>query len=338
MAQDYTSYTFKLTDRASTNIYSPYGDGPASSGWQTLPKLEGHNTNAPNASLQISFQGTAITINGYVNSSSGPPAYMLSLDGAQLAQETLDDGRTSQEILLVKNGLEGGYHTVVMSNMEGGNLTVMGVQLSIATGNTRTTWRDTAITTTLSQNALWNPNPFFTFGGNWFPATTSFSPPMLTTPSNGTPSTLSFKLSKCSSFFLYGPMPYSSGAPYNVKITPPVRSQFSSGQLLNSTLGPDPDDKFPSTDDQVLYWENGMDRNMNYTVDISVQSGMGDWGVSKLVVFDAADLAPQSSSSSGKISPGLVVGIIIGFLVLACIGAGSSKKVRSEVWVMKRIA
>jgi hypothetical protein len=191
MAQDYTSYTFKLTDRAGTNIYSPYGDGPPSSGWQTLLDTQGHNTFAPNASLQISFQGTAITVNGFVNSSQGlPPAYMLSLDGQSLAQETLDEGRTSQEILLSKTGLQAGYHTLLMSNMDGGNLTVKGVQLSVATGNTRwvvlflglgntdlsvlrTTWRDTAITATISSNALWNPNPFFTFGGNWFPASTS---------------------------------------------------------------------------------------------------------------------------------------------------------------------
>ena len=133
--QDPSSYTFKLSDRAGTNIYSPYGDGLVSSGWRALPNS--HNTIAPNASLQLSWKGTAITINGYVNSSQGPPAYMLSLDGQSPTQEVVDGGRTNAEVLLSKTGLPLAYHTIVLSNIAGGNLTVKGLQLSISTGANR---------------------------------------------------------------------------------------------------------------------------------------------------------------------------------------------------------
>ncbi len=133
--QDPSSYSFKLSNRAGTNIYSPYGDGPVSSGWQALPAS--HNTIAPNASLQFSWKGTAITINGYVNSTQGPPAYMLSLDGQPPTQEVVDEGRTKAEVLLSKTGLPLAYHTIVMSNIAGGNLTVKDLQLSISTGANR---------------------------------------------------------------------------------------------------------------------------------------------------------------------------------------------------------
>jgi hypothetical protein len=133
--QDPSSYSFKLSNRAGTNIYSPYGDGPVSSGWRALP--DSHNTMAPNASLQFSWKGTAITITGYVNSSQGPPAYMLSLDGQPATQEVVDEGRANAEVLLSKTGLPLAYHTIVMSNIAGGNLTVKQLQLSISTGANR---------------------------------------------------------------------------------------------------------------------------------------------------------------------------------------------------------
>jgi hypothetical protein len=126
------SYSFALSDRAGTNLYSPYGDGPVSSGWQTLPNS--HNTVAPNASLHFSWKGTAITINGFVNSSQGPPAYMLSLDGQPPTQEVVDEGRTGAGVLLSKTGLPLAYHTIVLSNMAGGNLTVKELLLTIPTG------------------------------------------------------------------------------------------------------------------------------------------------------------------------------------------------------------
>jgi len=135
LMQDPSSYSFKLSDRAGTNIYSPYGDGPVNSGWRALPNS--HNTIAQNASLQFSWKGTAITINGYVNSSQGPPAFMLSLDGQPPTQEVVDKGRTSEEVLLSKTGLPLAYHTIVLSNIAGGNLTVKDLQFSISTGATR---------------------------------------------------------------------------------------------------------------------------------------------------------------------------------------------------------
>jgi len=92
---------------------------------------------ASNASLRFSWKGTAITINGYVNSSQGPPAYMLSLDGQPPTQEVVDEGRTKAEVLLSKTGLPLAYHTIVMSNIAGGNLTVKELQLSISTGANR---------------------------------------------------------------------------------------------------------------------------------------------------------------------------------------------------------
>jgi len=338
--QDPSSYTFKLTNRAATNLYTPYSDGPYESGWRVLK--DSHNTVATNASLQISWEGTAITVNGFVNSSQGAPAYMLSLDGGQLAQETLDDGRLNSEILLSKNGLPPGNHSMLITNIEGGNLTVKGIQLSISTGANRTTWRDRSVSATVSSNGLYSPNPFFTFGGDWFPAKSISSPPMLTTSSNTSSSVLSFTLSKCSSFFLYGPMTYKSGAAYNVQLNPPVRNQDSAGRTLNSTLGPATNDPFPSTQDEILFWESGLNRNMNYTVNVNILPGGGQWGVSKLVMFDATDLALSNSSGSGKISTGLIVALVIGFLVLCCIGGGaSSKKVRTqvtEVWVVKRVS
>ena len=131
-AQDPSSYSFKLTDSAGTNIYSPYGDGPATSGWQALPKS--HNTIAPNASLQFSWKGTAITISGTVNSPQGPAAYMLSLDGQPPTQELVDAGRAKEEVLLSRTGLPLTYHTIVLSNIAGGNLTVKELGLTISTG------------------------------------------------------------------------------------------------------------------------------------------------------------------------------------------------------------
>lgn len=129
------SYSFKLSDRAGTNIYSPYGDGPESSGWRTFSNS--HNTMAPNASLHLSWKGTAITINGYVNSSQGPPAYLLSLDGQPPTQEILDEGRNKAGVLLSKTGLPLAYHTIVLSNIAGGNLTVEELLLTIPTGAPR---------------------------------------------------------------------------------------------------------------------------------------------------------------------------------------------------------
>jgi len=184
--QDPSSYSFKLSDRAGTNIYSPYGDGPVSSGWQTLPKS--HNTIAPNASLHFSWKGTAITINGYVNMTQGPPTYMLSLDGQPPTREVVDEGRTKAEVLLSKTGLTLAYHTVVLTNLNGGNLTVKELQLSISTGANRsafffstnqlltccgsTRWSESSIAATISSNSVYTPNPFFTFNGNWFPEST----------------------------------------------------------------------------------------------------------------------------------------------------------------------
>jgi hypothetical protein len=130
-----SSHSFKLSDRAGTNIYSPYRDGPVSSGWRALPNA--HNTMAPNASLHFSWKGTAITINGYANSSQGPPAYMLSLDGQPPTREVVDEGRAKAEVLLSKTGLPLAYHTIVLSNIAGGNLTVKDLLLSISTGATR---------------------------------------------------------------------------------------------------------------------------------------------------------------------------------------------------------
>jgi len=335
--QDPSSYSFKLSDRAGTNIYSPYGDGPVTSGWRALPTS--HNTIAPNASLHFSWKGTAITINGLVTSSQGSPAYMLSLDGQPASQELVDEGRAKAEVLLSKTGLSSGYHTVVLSNIAGGNLTVKGLQLSISTGANRTQWSDKSIAATISSNSVYTPNPFFTFTGNWFPEKKSYSPSMLTKATDSAPSVLSFTLSQCSAFFLYGPMIPESGSPYNVKITPPVRASDSSTLALNSTLGQATSTIYTSTQDEVVFWESGMDRNKNYTVDITVLPGFGQWGISKLVTYDATDQALGNNSSSGSSgsSTGLIIGLIITFIVLCmCGGAGSSKKVRSQVtqvWV-----
>jgi hypothetical protein len=134
-AQDHSSYSFKLPDGAGTNIYSPYGDGPVTSGWQALPKS--HNTIAPNASLQFSWKGTAITISGTINSSQGPPAFMLSLDGQPPTQELVDQGRAKEEVLLSRTGLPSAYHTIVLSNIAGGNLTVKELDFTISTGANR---------------------------------------------------------------------------------------------------------------------------------------------------------------------------------------------------------
>jgi len=62
---------------------------------------------------------------------------MLSLDGQPPTQEVVDEGRTKAEVLLSKTGLPLAYHTIVMSNIAGGNLTVKELQLSISTGANR---------------------------------------------------------------------------------------------------------------------------------------------------------------------------------------------------------
>ena len=65
----------------------------------------------------------------------------------------------------------------------------------------------------------------------------------------------------------------------------------SSSLVLNSTLGQALDGATIPSQDQVLFWESGMDRNINYTVDINILPGHGQWGISKLVTFDATYVA-----------------------------------------------
>lgn len=132
---DPSSYTFELTSRSGTNIFTPYGDGPAVSGWRALS--DSRITAAVNASVRISWQGTAITVKGTVDSSKGTLAYMLSLDGQPPVQETLDKATIDAQILLSRTNLLPGYHTLVMSSLGAGNLTFQGAQLSISTGATR---------------------------------------------------------------------------------------------------------------------------------------------------------------------------------------------------------
>lgn len=67
--------------------------------------------------------------------------------------------------------------------------------------------------------------------------------------------------------------------------------QSLSSLTLNSTLGQALKGTTIPSQDEVLFWESGMDRNMNYTVDIKILPGPGQWGFRKLVTFDATYVA-----------------------------------------------
>jgi hypothetical protein len=121
------------THLASGIFYTPYGNGSTSLGWVSTPTA--HSTLATNASVQVEWTGRGIQIYGAVqdtlNITNG--TFLLSLDGGPFT-EMFPTNPSNNVSLLNYPTLPYGEHTIVVSNPAGGNMSITGLSLGYAKG------------------------------------------------------------------------------------------------------------------------------------------------------------------------------------------------------------
>ncbi|PCH44093.1 hypothetical protein WOLCODRAFT_18727 [Wolfiporia cocos MD-104 SS10] len=266
---------FSLDGNSAMLRYLPYSGGPSDSSWSTpSTSAKGsrfmHMTKMVNASMELSWTGTAITLVGERMNGS----YSVTLDG-NVSQHTLTSnallsGSTPDIVTLFSaKDLQDTPHNLTLSVREG----EIAVHSANVTINIKEEFKVAKIPVATNAIPPAANQFFFSHGFNWSVAD------FRGTPSLGIDvedAQLSFDLNSTRAFEIYGR-------------TGPAQGSFKVEVLQNSTASCS--DSFtgnassPDTDSiALLYVATNMDPTMNYRVNINNNEGKFD--LDHLVIYE----------------------------------------------------
>ncbi|KAJ8089605.1 hypothetical protein PM082_014861 [Marasmius tenuissimus] len=353
-------YNITLSSQTATISYFPSREGPIETGWNTTypsggkevgpgTLLEGigvayHRTTHAGATLEFEWVGTAVYLYGKANAGS----YSLSVDGKSV--ESPSDDVPLGALLGFKANLEYGSHTVKLMVLGEAEVVFQNAEVTIGIGYIGNTLQNRTMFATDEKPSL-RPNPFFQFGGSKTSKSWIMEPaPQTVYHVNGSTSqiarqmmtcefdnTLSFNFSQASAFILWGAVNYD----------------HSSKRAMITWDGGQKDTRLNDISDyldfqQIIYWEGGLDRDKNYTVqisnevdthrriDLTADTRWPAFGFSRLELIDGGP-APNRSTNAGEPSPtgqytssprpetltagtltaGVLAGIVVGSVVVS---------------------
>ncbi|ESK91838.1 hypothetical protein Moror_10564 [Moniliophthora roreri MCA 2997] len=345
-------YNITIYSQSAAILYDPSrigGDIQLGSGWDVMYTYGTANTSTGAqqgvgdsylqttrfaASMSLTWVGTA----AYVYGNSTNSSYTIDVDGSKIDTPVLENS-----LLASVTSLPYGNHTITLSHPGTDLLAIRYVVLTIGIGYEGSSFRVRirSVPAVLDGQA----NRFFRFvktapvtgwalvpdgeeeilpDGRQRPVARS----MAGTIASKTDPSLVFNVTNSSAFFLRGGVD-GSGGPNVATLRPGLNGAPSKATVFNNLS--------PILDyDQVLYWESGLDRNQNYTVEIRSAEGSSSSNMMSFHTLDIIDEGPnpepsQSNTSSAAIGPtgepepdrpelpaGSVAGITVG-VVLAVI-------------------
>ncbi|PBL02768.1 hypothetical protein ARMGADRAFT_1159262 [Armillaria gallica] len=324
---------FNLTvpDQSPTFIYSPYREGDLNSSWKVYYSNSPdssydsshnssnlasgqslHSTTLQGASLEISFMGTAI----YLNGSGTAGAYSTTLDGGDAV-----NGSPADAYLVSHDGLDYEAHTLVLNTTSTSQLNVTSATVTVGIGNEGATITDTNHSAVNVANGIsTSVDPFFTTNGQYNTDHDAQNYSRIDTTGAG--SKFSFSFSSASAVFVYGTANYDHGA-FSVTLSP-AAGVSTSTRTLNSTS------KW-FAQGSLTYWETGLDRDKTYLVtfenlvegkyfdihQVQLRDGVpaSTSSSSTSTASNSGSSGPSSSSSAHTLSTGAIIGVTAGTVV-----------------------
>ncbi|KAK1221982.1 hypothetical protein PQX77_015199, partial [Marasmius sp. AFHP31] len=279
---------------ASLYYYPPRGaNSTASNGWELWYSAidppdwrrqgkgaDFHKSTKAGAFVTFNWLGTAI----YVYGTGTRESYKFSVDGQDIGQ-TFDVQQGG--LLGSMTGMEYKEHSATLKVVGGEGLSLQYADLTIGLGYPGNENKNTTIQAVVEEGGSIQPNPFFVFHNDslrWETDLRTASdlrnqhlaqhsvplPNGTLTPitrqmrTDGPNDRLTFTVNSTSAFILWGSL-WQDHYPKRVTISPDPRPNDSGAP--KSTDMYDVSQYFDYQ--QVLYWESGLDRNKEYTVEVS---------------------------------------------------------------------